>query len=299
MMQGLGRLLILPLLVAPLSCDSGGESRQEERRREEQVLGKLNDIEARLASFEQKLDQCAARRAAGVGSQGNARRQAQQGQRPAAGTAADAGRVQLDLLAAAKQLDVSAVHNRIDPNKVHDLPIGRSPVLGPADAPVTITVFSDYQCVPCAAWVPLIDQLLSTDYANKLKLVHKNYPLSQQHPDALDAARAAVAAGKQGKYWEMYRRLYAHQSALGLENLKLYAAAIGLDVAKWEAQRTSGEVEAAIDEDVKLAAEVQVVRNAVFVNGKRLLDRSPHGFKAAIDQELKAGGSPSAALPRP
>lgn len=92
---------------------------------------------------------------------------------------------------------------KVDFNKVHNLPVGSSPVKGKLDARVTITEFSDFQCPYCGQIQPTLKKVLEA-YPDNVKLVYKNFPLSF-HKQARNAARAAHAAGEQGKYWEMHR----------------------------------------------------------------------------------------------
>ena len=84
---------------------------------------------------------------------------------------------------------------QIDPNKVYDLPAAKSPIKGPASAPVTMTLFSDFQCPFCAQVPALTDQVLKA-YPKQVKLVQKEFPLTTIHQYAMPAARAALAAGR-------------------------------------------------------------------------------------------------------
>jgi protein-disulfide isomerase len=175
-----------------------------------------------------------------------------------------------------------------DPNKVYNIPIGNSPVKGPKDAKVVITEFSDYQCPFCTQADTLIEQVLVANPG--VALVYKQFPLTSIHPNAMPAAKAAIAAGKQGKYWEMHKILFQNQRALGADQLKEYAKQIGLDVPKWEKDMNSPEVTEQISVEMKEAQAAEVRGTpTIFVNGKRLQTRSVDGFKTAID-EAKAKG---------
>ena len=174
-----------------------------------------------------------------------------------------------------------------DPARAYNLPAGNSPTTGPADAAITITEFSDYQCPYCARSEPLVKQALQA-YPDQARLVFKHFPLTTIHPQAMPAALAAAAAQKQGKFWEMHEKLFANQRALAPEQLKQYAGDIGLDVAKFEADMQSDEVKKAVQEDVELAQRVGVRGTpTIFVNGKILQTRSLDGFKEVIDPILK------------
>lgn len=173
-----------------------------------------------------------------------------------------------------------------DPNKVYSLPVGSSPSKGPANAPVTIVEFADFQCPFCAKVPGLIDEVLKA-YPNDAKFVYKQFPLPM-HNNAMNASRAALAANKQGKYWPMYEKLFANQRTLDMESLKKYAQEVGLDVPQFEKDMTSPEIQKQIDEDMSLARTAQVNGTpTLFVNGKRLNDRSVDGFKKMIDEALK------------
>jgi len=176
-----------------------------------------------------------------------------------------------------------------DPNKVYQLPIGGSPLKGPKDAKVTIVKFSDYQCPFCARADPLVNQVLDA-FPEQVNYTYKQFPLTSIHPNAMPASKAALAAGKQGKYWEMHKKLFDNYRALGPEDLKKYAQEVGLDVAKWEADMNSPEIQEQINQDMQLARTAGVRGTpTIFVNGKKLQERSFEGFKAAVESELKKG----------
>jgi protein-disulfide isomerase len=186
---------------------------------------------------------------------------------------------------AAKPATVDAAP--VDPKKTFTLAIGTSPVKGPADAAVTIIEFSDFQCPPCGESRALVKQVLAT-YPKDVKLVYKTLPLASIHPNAVGAAKAAVAAGKQGKFWEMHDVLYENQDALDADKLPDYAARIGLDVERWRRDAASSEVQQQIAADVREARDNGIDSTPTFiVNGKQLGDRSLDNFKQLIDAALK------------
>lgn len=132
-----------------------------------------------------------------------------------------------------------------------------------------------------------MDQVLKA-YPNEVKFVFKEFPLTSIHQNALNAAKAVAAAQKQGKFWEMHDKLFANQRALLPDNLKQYAQEIGLDVAKFEKDMTSPEVQKQIDADMKLAQDAEVRGTpTMFLNGKRVMNRSFEGLKQMIDEALK------------
>ena len=186
-----------------------------------------------------------------------------------------------------------------DVEHAYTIPVGKSPVKGPTDASVTIVEFSDYQCPFCARSEPLIQQALAA-YPTQVRLVYKHFPLVAIHPQAMNAALAAAAAQRQGKFWEMHDILFANQRALAPEQIREYARQIGLDMAKFEADLQSDEVKALVQEDSQLAQRVGVRGTpTIFVNGKLLQNRSLDGFKQAIDPLLKQAAAPATPAQHP
>ncbi len=178
---------------------------------------------------------------------------------------------------------------QIDPNKVYSLNVGDSPTRGPKDAKITIVEFSDYQCPYCSQAEPLVDQVLEA-YPKDVQRVYKQYPLPM-HPNALPASKAAVAAGKQGKFWEMHSKIFSNQRELNPDNYKKWAEELKLDMARFEKDMSSPEVQAQIDKEMQEARAADVTGTpTIFVNGKRLQQRSFEGFKAAIDAALQPKG---------
>lgn len=170
-----------------------------------------------------------------------------------------------------------------DPDKQYDLPADGSPIMGPENAPITIIEFSDYQCPFCARAEPLIHDALKA-YPEKTRFVYKHFPLESIHPQAMAAAQAAVAAQKQGKFWEMHEILFKNQRALQDDKLVEYAKQLGLDVDKFKADMKSEEVQKQVRDDMRLARTAGVRGTpTIFVNGKLLRNRSSEGFKEMID----------------
>ena len=176
----------------------------------------------------------------------------------------------------------------MDPNTVYQLPVASSPVRGPKDAKVTIVEFADFQCPFCSQAAPLVDQVLQK-YPKDVNYVYKQFPLpATMHPNALPAAKAALAAAKQGKYWEMHDILFKNSRDLSADKLEEYAKQVGLDVNKWKADMGAPDVQAQIDAEMKLGQTAAVSGTpSFFVGGKRLMNRSVDGFSEMIDAQLK------------
>ncbi len=170
--------------------------------------------------------------------------------------------------------------------------VANAPALGPADAPVTLVAFSDFQCPFCARVVPTLEQLRS-EYGDRVRVVFKHFPLPI-HPQAMQAHQAALAAGEQGKFWEMHDRIFADQQSLGRESLIAHAKALGLNVAKFERALDSPELEKRIRADVEEGSRVGVRGTPTFVvNGRLFSGAQPYeSFKAQIEQALAAKPAP-------
>lgn len=100
---------------------------------------------------------------------------------------------------------------------------------GPPDAPVTLVEYGDYECPHCARAHPMVE-LVQRRVGQRLRFVFRNFPLTEIHSDAEQAAEAAEAAGARGKFWVMHDMIFEHQrDGLALRDLGQYAAAVGLD----------------------------------------------------------------------
>ena len=163
-----------------------------------------------------------------------------------------------------------------------------SPFKGPKDAKVTLVEFSDFQCPYCKKGANTAEQVVKA-YPKDVKFVFKNLPLPF-HKEARPAAKAALAANKQGKFWEMHDALFADQGKLG-EELYLEAAKnIGLDLEKFKKDLEDPEIEAQISADEKLARQVGISGTPGFVvNGVLVKGAFPFShFKKIIDRWLSA-----------
>jgi protein-disulfide isomerase len=163
---------------------------------------------------------------------------------------------------------------------------GDAPSKGPANAALTMIVFSDFQCPFCKRIEPTLAEL-QKHYGKKLRVVWKNYPLPF-HPNAAPAAEAALAADAQGKFWPMHDKLFANSDALDRASLEKYAGELGLDLARFKADLDAERYKARIEADTKEGTEVGVNGTpAVFINGRKIAGAYPlETFRAVADEEL-------------
>jgi protein-disulfide isomerase len=150
-----------------------------------------------------------------------------------------------------------------------DVPIGKAPVRGRADAKVTVVEFSDFQCPACGRAEPMV-QAMMKQLGDNVKLVWKNLPL-EMHPFARQAAEAALAAGAQGHFWEMHDLLFANQSALDRASLDKYARELHLDMARFAKALDTHAYAADVAADEALAQKLNVQGTpTLFVDGVRV-----------------------------
>ena len=162
---------------------------------------------------------------------------------------------------------------------------GRPSRGGGANAPVTMIEFSDYECPFCKKADETVQQVMKT-YGDKVRLVHRDFPLSF-HAHALPAAEAARCAEAQGKFWEYHGKLFASQD-LSPEKLQALATEVGLDRAKFDECVTKEQFKSGIDKDIADGTEAGVTGTpAFFINGRMLSGAQPfEKFKEVIDDEL-------------
>ncbi len=167
------------------------------------------------------------------------------------------------------------------------------PAQGNPRAPVTIVMFSDFQCSVCSATHPVVKEVMQ-QYGDKVRLVVRDFPLPSVHVNAEKAAEAAAAANAQGKFFEYIEILYSNQKALDNASLKKYAAQLGLDRAKFDAELDKGVYAAEIANDVK-DGEFYGVRGTptLFINGMPVPVNSVEVMKKLIDKALAQKSSPN------
>ena len=175
-----------------------------------------------------------------------------------------------------------------DLTKVYDLPVEGSYVLGKADAKITIVEFADFQCPFCGRFHPMMNEAYKA-FPDDVKIIVKNYPLGF-HPFARPAAKVALAAGLQGKYFEMVDLLIAGGNDLSEAKYKEFAGKLGLNVEQFakDLKDKDAEFEKKIETDIALAGKVDVRGTPTyFLNGKKTTARAPEQWKAEIQALLK------------
>jgi len=163
------------------------------------------------------------------------------------------------------------------------------PSIGPADAPITIVEFSDYQCPYCQAWYQQTFDKLMASYPGKIRFVYRDLPLPG-HPESMPAAEAANCAGEQGAYWKFHNDLFGGQYSLGRAAYEQYASDLGLDIAAFTACLDDHHTQAEIKADTADAVRLGLTGTPSFViNGQILVGAQPfEQFKTIIDAELAA-----------
>lgn len=173
----------------------------------------------------------------------------------------------------------------------YDIPVENSYVFGKKDAPIHITVFSNFQCPYCARADKALRELLKDDeLKEKINLVFKHFPFDR-HPEARPAAKITLAAGEQGKFWEMAEKIFANQNEMNEKNYQKWAKELRLDIAKFnkdlkEKDKAYNDV---IDRDIKLGAEVAKLEGTpwILVGGWLLEgDITAAGIKKMIAEKM-------------
>ena len=167
------------------------------------------------------------------------------------------------------------------------LSVDGAPSKGPGKAPVTIVKFEDFQCPFCKQAQATEAQLLSR-YDNKIKLVHRDFPISSIHPLAWKAHEAARCANEQGKFWPYHDLLYTNAPKLSVDDLKAYAKEAGLTMPAFEQCLTSEKYKTLVQKDVDEGTRLGVSGTPTFfINGRVLSGAQPLAtFAGIVDEEL-------------
>ena len=185
---------------------------------------------------------------------------------------------------------------RFDPDLVQKIDVGQAPTLGPANAVVTLVEFADYQCPFCAATVPLVDELVKL-FDPHVRVVFFDFPLVH-HPNARQAARAGVAAHRQGKFWDLHHIMFSRAERLEKADIEQYARGLNLNMQQfredWDSEATRVRVQASYDLGLKLGVHGVP---ALFINGRAfdtgLFDLDGDDLSSWIETEIEiATGKP-------
>jgi protein-disulfide isomerase len=170
---------------------------------------------------------------------------------------------------------------------------GTNYILGAGKKGVTLVEFGDFQCPACGTYYPIIEQV-KQKYINDITFQFRHFPLVQIHPNAMVAHRAAEAAGRQDKFWEMYSLLYTRQqnwvdSSNPTTIMDDYATELGLNIDKFKSDFSSADVNDAISADIKLAQEAGANGTPTLVLDGKKLDTLPQdlaAFSKLIDEAI-------------
>ena len=178
------------------------------------------------------------------------------------------------------------------------------PSIGPADAPIVIVEFSDYQCPYCTQWHDTTYKPLLAAYPGKIRLVYRNYPLPF-HQNAFTAAEAAMCAGDQNAYWQYHDALFANNDQLNNQagtvvDKSFYvnlATGLGLDTTTFDTCLTTEKYKQSVQSDIDYANSLPADSDGTaavsgtptfFINGYRVVGAEPLAyFQQIIDAQLK------------
>jgi protein-disulfide isomerase len=167
-----------------------------------------------------------------------------------------------------------------------NVPVGTLPAFGPANAPITIIEFSDFECPFCRKWVQETWPLIAKTYPGKVRLYYRDFPLSG-HTNAIPAAVAARCSAEQNQFWAFHDKLFSG-SSFGNSVYETYASALGLDLAKFKACVQANRYEKEVNADLEFGANLGIRGTPTFfINGIPLVGAQPFSaFQKIIDQEL-------------
>ncbi|WP_299025757.1 thioredoxin domain-containing protein [uncultured Thermanaerothrix sp.] len=170
----------------------------------------------------------------------------------------------------------------------YDVPVDDDPALGPANAPITIIEFSDFQCPYCQRWHVQVWPKIQAAYGDKVRLVYRDFPLYSIHPEAAPAAEAANCANEQGKFWEFHDLLFRGGLSLGREAYLAYAERLGLKMDQFTTCLDERRYQAEVEGDYAYAVDLGINSTPTFfINGIALLGAQPFEvFQRVIELEL-------------
>lgn len=172
------------------------------------------------------------------------------------------------------------------PDFIENISIDDDPYIGTKGAPVTIVEFMDYQCPSCANSESMLKELLA-QYQGKIVLVYRDFPLEQIHSFAFQAAEAVNCAKEQGKFWEMHTLLFSNQEHLEIQDLKLYASQLDLNIPNFNDCLDKHKYVDEIRNDMKDGAKYFVTSTPTFfINGNRVEGGNIDQIKQKIELVL-------------
>ena len=172
--------------------------------------------------------------------------------------------------------------------ETYKIELGNSPQKGREEAPVTLVVFTDFECIHCSTWAETLNTMLKT-FPRDVKIIFKNYPLPY-HKQAELAASAALAAGEQGKFWEMHDLLFKNYNALARENIMDYAKSLAMDISKFKNSLENNDLKKTISRD-SAQGKTLGVQNAptTFINGRRFVGSPPVSYIKGLIEDILEG----------
>lgn len=168
-------------------------------------------------------------------------------------------------------------------------------VRGAASAKVTLVEYGDLQCPACKAYEPMVRQL-SSDFSGKMKLLYKNFPLTSVHKNAMFAAKAAVAAGEQGKFWQLHDWLYDNQDSWGelpaadaQSKINDEVKTLGVNMDQYKKDLSSSATEGKINFTMNEGVTAGVDATPTFFLDNKKVDPTPQNyadFKKLVQSEI-------------
>ena len=176
------------------------------------------------------------------------------------------------------------VKSLLEPDRAK-VEVAGHPSKGPANAPVTIVEFSDFECPYCSGIFPTLKRIEDT-YKDKIRIVYRQFPLNNIHPNAQKAAEASLCANEQNKFWQLHDAMFADQRNLTVDDLKAKAAALSMNATNFDSCLESGKhaaaVRASLEEGNRLGVDGTP---ALFINGRYLGGNQPYDAIAKIIED--------------
>jgi protein-disulfide isomerase len=175
----------------------------------------------------------------------------------------------------------------LDPLRT-EISISGHPVHGPANAPVTIIEFADFECPFCGGLYPTLKRV-EQNYPDKVRFVYRQFPLTNIHRFAQKAAEASLCAFEQQRFWEFHDSMFGDQSRLDVASLKERASTLGLNTTAFNSCLDSGRQADVIRKDVEEARKAGVSSTpTLFINGRLMTGNRPYPeISEVIEDELR------------